>query len=656
MATPAAALMLRRTLLAGAAIAALGTGALAAQDAQAAFNLARCQGAPNVGARGASFQATLHTRFKTFFESPFGCGGTPTGPVYTSTGSGDGRAAMGAGGGDNRLDRGVRLASVSFAAADEAPTPVDLRFMNDGPTASTADDGLVHTIPIATGASAFILHVPEGCTIADVTNKTNGSTGALNGADTGDGTANLTQRVRLTNERIEAAFAGAADADTWGEIAPGISSLETATGIAGDATNAGVRCAEVPVRRIVRQDSSGTTYGWKAYLNLVNPARNWTGPTYGATNTNWPAAGGSGVGTVVAAVGAACTGVDRLCSAVARGGGSLARAVSSTDGSIGYVDLATARGNGFDITPSAVRQDYTFWSPLEVMAGPSRASYAEPTYVVNSHLPTSTDKGASCGSATVSAGPTVANSPRGDPTLGDWSAAYAAGGNTYPACVLTYALAWDDNAPVYGNSASEEAKARTVKDYLALLVSESGQTHLLASDYSALPNSAASPIVAWAQNGVAAIDWNKTAGGGDTPRPEPRRDPVPEPRRDPVPAPRTPPSNAFSIPSSRATSTLMTFVAQLPGAGSLRVAATTRVGRRTIRVASVSASPRGAGRVTLRLKLSSAAKRALARAKTKKLKVTVKFTFTPTGGTARTMTKNVTVRAARRSTRKAATR
>lgn len=662
MATPAAASVLRRTLLASTAVAALGAGALAAQDAQAAFSLAKCQGASGVVGRGASFQNTLHSRFKTFFETSAGCRGSPTGPTYTSTGSGDGRAAMGAGGGDLNLPRGQRLATVSFAAADEAPTPAQAQLMNDGPTANRDDDGVVHTIPIATGASAFILHLPEGCSIATVTNKTNGADGAYNGATTGDRSDNFTQRVRISNTLVEAAFGGDASAATWGQIVPNISGDPTGVP-SGDQTNASFNnCADVPVRRIVRQDSSGTTYGWKAYLNLVNPSRRWTGDVYGATNTRWPAAGGSGVGTVVAAAsGADCTGADRLCSPTARGGGSLARLVASTDGSIGYVDLATARSNGFEITPAAseAAKDYTYWSPLEVMDGSREGTYAEPTVFATSHV-AGGDKGAACATAPVTAGPTAANSPKGDPTLGDWSNAYAAGGEAYPACVVTYALAWDDNAPVYGNNADEEAKARTVKDYLSLIVSEGGQTFLLTSDYSPLPNAAGQPVADWARAGVDAIDWNKTTGGTTNPpteNPPTQNPPTQNPPPNPAPPAPAPVSNAFSIPSSKTAPTLLTFTVQLPGAGSLKAAATTKVGKKNVNAGSATGTVKGAGRVTLRIKLSAAAKKALARAKSKKITVKVAFTFTPTGGTANTVTKNVTVKAAKKPVkRKAAKR
>jgi hypothetical protein len=45
---------------------------------------------------------------------------------------------------------------------------------------------------------------------------------------------------------------------------------------------------------------------------------------------------------------------------------------------------------------------------------------------------------------------------------------------------------WDDPADVYGNTATEMAKARTVRDYM-LTSLNSGQNVLNANDYSRLP-------------------------------------------------------------------------------------------------------------------------------------------------------------------------
>ncbi|HEU4701388.1 MAG TPA: hypothetical protein VFS37_02820, partial [Conexibacter sp.] len=650
MPSSAAPTTLRRALLAGAAAAtaALGLGALATPSAHAAFTLGRCQGSSSVKGQGASFQAGAQAYFKQVFESSNGCGGTPTGPSYTANGSGNGLASAGAGGGNAQLlcavaatctpplTAGVRDASVAFQSTDEPPTRTQQAAMNAG-TASAADDALVHVIPVATGANALIMHAPEGCDLSTVANLTNGTSGTVGGVNTGDGAANKTQRIRLTNVFVEKAFAGATDADTWGEIAPGISGTPAnpqETGIA--------RCEDVPVKRIVRFDVSGTTYGWKAYLSLVNAARNWLTTYSTPNNLTWPAAGGSGTATPLATGGrnpdAFCPNTgNKLCSGASSGNGSLADAVNATDGSIGYSDVATARSKGFDVTPSASTQDYTFWSPLQNNPETGAPTgYAEPTLDPTAHSGAIGAKGSNCSNVNVANVPTAASSPNGDPTLGDWSQVYAAGGPVYGACVLTYVLAWDDSAIVYGNTAGEEAEARTVKDYLGVILSGFGQ-QFAGADYSALPNSIGTPLLDVAQTGTAAIGWNKTAGGGGgggggtgggggaggggggggggtT---------------------RTPPSNQFSLPSASTSARQLRFTVQLPGAGALKVNATAKAGRRTIRVASASANAAAGGKVSVKLSLSAAAKRALANASGRKLTITVKFTYTPTGGTAR---------------------
>lgn len=660
MASPAAALTPRRALLAVAAVAALGFGALGATDAEAAFTIPACQGSGSVRGQGASFQRDLQIKLKALFEGSDGCGGTPAGPSYTANGSGNGIASMGGQGGNGNLlcaaaglcstrgiDRGVRDTLSSFSATDEPLTAEQRAGIEGGLATTDADNGRVHLIPIATGSSAFVMRAPVGCDLSTVTNKTNGRDGTVGNVDTLDAAGNKTQRIRLTSTLVERAFAGAADADTWGEIAPGISGMATSRQYGEDP----IPCADVPVRRIVRQDVSGTTYGWKAYLNLINPARGWTTTYQSPSNLAWPAAGGSGSATptrIDTTTAQVCPIVgDKLCSGTSSGNGNLVAAVNAVDGSIGYSDLATARGAGFDITPGAT-QDYTFWAPLQNNPGGTATGYAEPTEDPTAHSGGTGQKGAACVSVRIVNAPTAAASPNGDPTLGDWSRAFAAGGAGYPSCVLTYVLAWNDNAPVYGNNPTEEAKARTVKDYLAMAVTNSAQNTFAQIDYSRLPNPTETPLQTWAQNAVASIDWNKAAGsgGGNDRQPETRQPETRqlETRQPDVPQP---PSNAFSVPSGRATASLITYTAQLPGAGSLSVVATAKVGRRTIRVSSLTANARGAARLTLRLKLSAAAKKALARAKGKRLTVRVAFTFTPTGGTANTQTKTITVRAAR---------
>jgi hypothetical protein len=115
------------------------------------------------------------------------------------------------------------------------------------------------------------------------------------------------------------------------------------------------------------------------------------------------------------------------------------------------------------------------------------------------------------------------------------------------------------------------------------------------------------------------------------------------------------PSNLFSfggttISSARGTATLTVDV---PGAGRLALLATATVpeaaqarAARKVKVARVTRSVTGAGRVTLAIKPSPAAKRWLR--KKRKLRTSVKLTYTPTGGTPRTQTRSVTLKLRRR--------
>jgi ABC-type phosphate transport system substrate-binding protein len=686
MASPVAALTPRRAVVAGIAAAALGIAGLGAhaQTASAAFDLPECQGASNVAGQGASFQKELHAFFKSQFEGGLiGCGGAVTAPTFNANGSGDGIASAGAGGGDDRLacalsgacslvngrmPVGQRDMTVSFQASDDPPTDAQHRAAEEGDPNNPNDNEPLHIIPVATGSATLIMHVPAGCTLktVDTSNLTNRGDRALDGLDTGDSASGGTGRLQISGSLLERVWAG--EVRTWGQIAPGISGDPTSSQYPVDSTTHENAyhddCGAVPIRRIVRSDNSGTTYSWKAYLNLINPNRQWTGSTYAANpNTQWPVDGttpGSptlmDLSTANSAPTALCP-VDGtlLCANRSTGGGGLADAVNTVDGSIGYVDLATAREKGFTNDSTASTQDPTIWSPLETSPETGGSGeYAEPTLLPTSHV-AGTTKGASCGDAQVVNAPDPAKSPQGDPTLGDWGRAYVAGGDGYPACVLTYELVWDDSSVVYGNTPDQQAKARTVKDYVSDIVSDAGQAAITAADYSPLPNTSAAPLRDWAQEGMNAVDWNKSAGGGGNNN----QNTGPNNNQNSggnnnqnnggnTPPPAQAPSNAFSIPSHKVTATQLQYTLQLPGKGSLKAAATAKVGKKTIKVASVSASPKGAGRVTVKLNLSSAFKKALARAKGKKLKVTVKFTYTPTGGAAATKSSSVIVRAAKK--------
>jgi len=89
--------------------------------------------------------------------------------------------------------------------------------------------------------------------------------------------------------------------------------------------------------------------------------------------------------------------------------------------------------------------------------------------------------------------------------------------------------------------------------------------------------------------------------------------------------------------------TSLAYTVTLPGAGSLVASATFKNGAKAVKIATASANVTAAGTAKLTIKLSSAARSALK--KKKKLTITVRVVFQPTGGEANTVTKTVTVRA-----------
>ncbi len=247
-----------------------------------------------------------------------------------------------------------------------------------------------------------------------------------------------------------------------------------------------------------------------------------------------------------------------------------------------------------------------------------------------------TQKGANC------AGATFKNGTSGDPlpsTLGSWQ--NVSGVNSpgaFGICTLTYGLVFDDNADVWGNEGIEEAKARTVKDYWENIVSTSAQVGLLGRDYAPLPDE----ILTIARAGVTSIDWNKGDGGGGGEEEKPQT-----PKQDPpvlTPPVIMPPSNAFSVTKKAISSKTgkATISLKLPGAGKVVMVGKAKNGKKTINVGKVTLNAAKAGTFNLTLTPSGAAKQVLKQ--TGSLKVNLKITFIPTGGTTKSSNSAVTLK------------
>ena len=627
--------------------------------AHAEFTLNACQGGPTKG-EGSSLQATAQEQVWTLsvFYTSFGCGSgaASTSPVsYKSDGSGCGIASIG--GGPQSEEKcstfqagaakpGERASETRFAASDAPLTPTEKA---NAEAASGPNPGVLHQIPVAVAAVTVIVHFPEGCSLENPEPSGNGdtTTGGANdpgGKDSsGDSFAENTLRVHIPASEMEKIWEG--EAVTWGDVL----TSEAKVHISGTDTsklNEGIACENVPVRRIVRFDGSGTTYNFKAYLSLLPgaPSGLWTTAPVVGDNNNWPitAGGEKKQPETVNTTGevGVCGDTSHICTPTTGKGGPLAKAVAETDGSISYVDLATARKEKFSEEKKQVNKIY--WIPLQTI-NPEKpegervgTNYVEPTAVPTAHISgNGAALGANCTNADFRGLPTT---PASEPTLGDWSNAIATGSTdstTYPACAITYDLAFDDDAPVYGNTPLEQERARTVKDYLTAVESAQGQSLVSGADYGVLPLS----IQSIAQAGVKAISWDKAAGAGAGPKEEVKTSVTktpPPPTTGVTPPPI--PSNAFSIASAKVKGKTIVLSLVLPDAGSVQVKATGG----GVTVGSESASVSG-GKGTVTLAISKSALSKLAKAKGHKLSVKITVTFTPTGGTAATQTKTLTV-------------
>jgi ABC-type phosphate transport system substrate-binding protein len=657
---------IRVALAALCAMALLAFAAAATPpSAHAAFTLNACQGGPTKG-EGSSLQATAQEQVWTLsvFYTSFGCGSgaVSTSPVsYKSDGSGCGIASIG--GGPQTEEKcstfqagaakaGERASETRFAASDAPLTPTEKA---NAEAAGGTNPGVLHQIPVAVAAVTVIVHFPEGCSLEDPTQVGgNGdtTTGGPNDPGGADGTGDKaspedTLRVHIPASEMEKIWEG--EAVTWGDVLTSGAKVHI-SGTDTSKLNEGVACENVPVRRIVRFDGSGTTYNFKAYLSLLPgaPSGLWTTAPVVGDNNNWPiTAGGEKKqpetvdteSTTGKEVGV-CEDAAHICTPTTGKGGPLAKAVAATDGSISYVDLATARKEKFSEEKGKVNNDY--WIPLQTI-NPEKpegervgANYVEPTAVPTAHIVgNGATLGANCTNADYRGLPST---PASDPTLGDWSNAIATGStdsSTYPACAITYDLAFDDDAPVYGNTPLEQERARTVKDYLTAVESPVGQSLVSGADYGVLPLS----IQSIARAGVEAIGWDKAAGAGTGPKEEvktPVTKTPPPPTTGVTPPPI--PSNAFSIASAKVKGKTIVLSLVLPDAGSVQVKATGG----GVTVGSESASVSG-GKGTVTLAISKSALSKLAKAKGHKLSVKITVTFTPTGGTAATQTKTLTV-------------
>ncbi|HWI71980.1 MAG TPA: substrate-binding domain-containing protein [Baekduia sp.] len=479
----------RPTRLAAAVLGCAALAAGAAGPAQASFKApynTKCAGS-SISAVGSTFQNTLQSVWNANWGAA-SCGAV-TAPVITynaagiPNGSGAGLAAMGAT--DAAGSPRALPTTFAFAGTDDAPTATQVANANEGPTvdaAADSDDAKLRTIPVAAGAIAIIVNYPDHCILPTgfTYTKTSGPAGNT--------------RLALSRGRMERMFRAGTGNALWSDIVTGINDDNSVD--ADPNTNA---CANIPVKRVVRKDTSGSTLTIKRWLDVQRPATGWAA----LANLDWPNS----------------TGNPNFIVPASTGGGALADAVNANDGSVGYVDLATARNKGFDLAPNT--GDTTYWLPVQ----DQNSSYQDPQYFHYAQITnaayqafygTPVKKGANCRATQFTNVPDVgANGKDADDTLGSWFDVngVASGSNGgYPICLLTYDLAWDDNWDAFGGALPpttprpNEAAQRTVRDYLVYGTSLSGATKANENDYAQLPEDIRASI---ANPAAALISYNK---------------------------------------------------------------------------------------------------------------------------------------------------
>jgi ABC-type phosphate transport system substrate-binding protein len=280
--------------------------------------------------------------------------------------------------------------AVQFGGTDDAPTAGQITNLNTNLRAS------VLSIPVAQAAIAILANPQTGCTVRSI-----------------------------TPAELERVFRGTIT--SWASLA------DTNGGCAGDA-----------ITRVVRSDSSGTSYQLKHYLGAqlaantnVCSARtaSWADLQSSANNLVWP-------GTCD---GPPSTGVTYAAST---GGPGEVSAVAATTGTIGYAALSDAR--------AGVGTSNFTWIPIQT------GSTALTIYNPSTNGVSATRANANCTTATSAYGASL------PAATASWAGIYlTTPGRNYPLCTLTWDLASSDySTGAFGTAAAGRAIGSTVRDYL----------------------------------------------------------------------------------------------------------------------------------------------------------------------------------------------
>lgn len=389
----------------------------------------------------------------------------------------------------------------------------------------------LETIPVTQGSESIIIHLPAGCK-------------AKSEVEVKDKKF-LLGRLVLDQQSVLDAYQGETETGeevrTWGQL------LHTVTAgndkLEGCTPETVAEAENTNFRPVVREDSSGTTHIFKAFLQQVNPERKvkmeefpevvggkstgcgkkleageeefWFEVAEGCQNQRWPEKAD-------------------VLRPTESGNPGVIDEVAATPSSLGYADDAAAReyeffskkgykrenkltkvvqeGSGGEnkkgTATTVGEQNNMFWAELNDrhIAGKPDEEFTDPT---------STGDTEKLGTANCKKTDYIESAEHAFPpatTLDSWSEAKAAlNEEHYSICGLTYILAYKQYAPYLEELGFDEAeeigKVTTAENYLNYVVNTgAGGKALKDHDYEALPTTPEN-VAKKAETGLKEVEW-----------------------------------------------------------------------------------------------------------------------------------------------------
>lgn len=348
--------------------------------------------------------------------------------------------------GEEKEEKGVkdkypRVNKFPYCGTDEAPSATAKgemeKFSEGGKTP-------IESIPVAQGALAVIIHLPEGCTSS--------SEPVVKGVTQKEG------RLSFDQTTVEGIFRGTIK--TWK------AAVEAQGGHASDklTCTGGTPEEETEIHVVVRSDKSGTTHVFKKFLEQVNNAsfeaeagtfacsaakgeesKTWENVSEGCENQRWPTAA-------------------HVVRPANSGNQGVIEQVSKNASSLAYADLAVAReyeGGWFSSKAKHGGENkkgeanHQFWALIQ--NNPEKVEYADPA----SNKDVEKKASSNC-SKTVYIAKTGEKVPPPS-TLSDWSKVKGSNtSTTYAICGLTYVIAPQLYFPYLAKYTDTEAVSKEI--------------------------------------------------------------------------------------------------------------------------------------------------------------------------------------------------